>query len=101
MKPASEKETRFDWPLCHEAEDYILTQLDAFQQRNPMASDLAERMRMETGTLFLDWVDHLVLAPAEQDKLHQVGYREDGAVATEPGYVGWWHPEAMLPRVLV
>jgi hypothetical protein len=101
MTTASDKETRFDWPLCYEAEDYVLAQLDAFLQRNPSAAELAERMRTETGTLLLDWVDHLVLSPAEQDTLRKLGYREETTLPTAPGFFCWGHPEAMLPRVLI
>src|SRR5262245_4092647 len=57
----SSKETRFDWPLCHDAENFILNGLEAFTKRNSFARRLEERMRSETGTLLLDWVDHVVV----------------------------------------
>ena len=95
------KEKRFDWPLCYEAENYILSQLDACQQHNPWVAQFAERLSSETGTLLLAWVDHLVLSLAETTRLREVGYTEDHAVTAGPGQTAWWHAEAMLPRVLL
>jgi len=39
--PAAVKEKRFDWPLCYEAEKFILNQIQAFLARNTFASTLA------------------------------------------------------------
>jgi hypothetical protein len=43
--------------------------------------------------LLLDWVDHLVVSPEHESKLRELGYTGDE--------FGLWHPEAMLPRVLL
>ena len=95
------REKRFDWPLCYEAEALLLKQLDAFTARNDFARRLAQRMRDESGTLLLDWVDHLVLPVEVFPALREAGYvdepRGEGPAHQRP----LWHPEAMLPRVLV
>src|SRR5262245_29581108 len=101
MNTSVDSEKRFDWPLCHEAESYLLGQLDAFIQRNRFAGQLAERMRDETGTLLLDWVDHVILAPAEIPALQKVGYVVEKLVEVPAGFQAWWHPEAMVPRILI
>ena len=96
-KNRRQSEKRFDWPLCYEAENYILGKIESFLERNSFARALADRMVRETGTLFLDWIDHLVLPPDES--LSALGYREEsGAPSTQTVL---WHPEAMLPRVIL
>lgn len=95
------REKRFDWPLCHDAEALVLRQLDAFTARNAFARGLAERMRNESGTLLLDWVDHLVLPAEIYPSLRDVGYVEDPRGEGPAHQRPLWHPEAMLPRLLV
>jgi len=100
-KPAVAKENRFDWPLCYAAENLVLAQLEAFLRRNPFARQLSERMRNETGTLLIDWVDYLVVAPAAEGQLREAGYTDDPLEETPGRQNALWHPLAMLPRVLV
>src|SRR5258706_11177665 len=97
-KERSQNEKRCDWLLCYDAENYILEKIDAFTAGNSFARFLAERMAQETGTLLLDWVDHIMVSPVERPVLDQVGYKVENANETP---VVLWHPEAMLPRVLV
>ena len=95
------REKRFDWPLCYEAEALLLKQLDAFTERNDFARRLAQRMRDEAGTLLLDWVDHLVLPAELFPALREAGYVDDPRGEGPAHQRPLWHPEAMLPRVLV
>jgi len=99
--PDLAREKRFDWPLCYDAEYYILARLEAFTERNSFARRLAERMRNETGTLLLDWVDYLVVPRAEERRLREIGFTEDPLAETPAHLKALWHPEAMLPRILV
>ena len=94
-------ENQFDWPLCYEAENFLLERIDAFLNENSFARILSERMMNETGTLFLDWVDHLVLPSADEAKLRETGFLEDPLGENWQNLKALWHPEAMLPRVLV
>lgn len=71
-----------------------------FLLRNSWARRLAERMRDETGTDFFEWVDHLVLAPEHAEALRAAGFEEERVVAP-PGATVFWHPRAMMPRVLL
>ncbi|CAN5392492.1 hypothetical protein BH20VER3_BH20VER3_24280 [soil metagenome] len=73
----AEAENQFNWPLCYEAENLLLERIDAFLAQNSFARILSERMRAETGTLFLDWVDHLVVSPDDEMAFREVGFTED------------------------
>jgi hypothetical protein len=101
MNATTSRENRFDWPLCYEAENYILGQLDAFLLRNSFARRLAERMRTETGTLLIDWVDHIIVPQSEAGNLREAGFVSDPLGECPAHLHAFWHPEALLPRVLV
>ncbi|MCI0745615.1 MAG: hypothetical protein L0Y58_09445 [Verrucomicrobia subdivision 3 bacterium] len=98
---ATEREKRFDWPLCYDAEERILGCLETFISQFSFAAGLAARMRDATGTLFIDWVDHWVMSPTVESELSRVGYRHEHGVETMAGQRAFWHPEAMLPRVVL
>src|SRR5205823_5155775 len=90
----------FDWPLAYEAEELIGGWIEAFLLRNTFARKLAERMRDETGTDFFEWVDHLVMPSGQADALRAAGFVEERVEARE-GTTVFWHPRAMMPRVLL
>lgn len=94
------REKRFEWPLCYDAENFVLGQIQAFLDRNAFARTLAARMPSETGTLVLDWVDHLVVPARLEAKLRELGFTGDPLGETGASQKTFWHPEAMLPRVL-
>jgi hypothetical protein len=97
----TQAEQRYDWPLCYEAENLVLSRIDAFLARNSFAQKLAERMLKETGTLMLDWVDYLVVPAAEQKSWRDLGFVDDPSGEAPSGQRALWHPEAMLPPVLL
>jgi hypothetical protein len=97
----TQAEKKFDWPLCYDAENLLLERIDAFLARNTFAKRLSDRMLTGTGTLLLDWVDHLVLSGADEAKLRAVGFVPDPTGETAGGERAFWHPEAMLPRALL
>ncbi|HEY2615452.1 MAG TPA: hypothetical protein VGI42_07055, partial [Chthoniobacterales bacterium] len=76
-KQQANAENQFNWPLCYEAENLLLERIDAFLAQNSFAQILSERMRDETGTLFLDWVDHLVVSPNDEAAFCEAGFTED------------------------
>jgi hypothetical protein len=98
----AERERRFDWPLCYEAEELALNQIQAFCARNSAAARISERMRSETGTLIIDWVDHMVAPGDLEPVLLKAGFVQD-PLGESPvsGQIVFWHPEAMLPRLIV
>src|SRR6267143_3741146 len=93
ISPPTPKEKRFDWPLCYEAEDFVLDRIRAFLVRNAFAAKLSERMRSETGTLLIDWVDYLVLSADAEPALRKAGFTEDPLDETPVGsQKTFWHP---------
>ena len=101
MKIDATREKRFDWPLCYDAENYVLGRLEKFTEVNQFAHGLADRMSAETGTLLIDWVDYLVVPATEQKRLQELGFVLDTEAETPAHLIAFWHPEAMLPRVLI
>lgn len=99
MNPLQEQ--RFDWPVCHEAEGFLLEAIAGFTARNRFARELEHRLRDETGTLLIDWVDFITLDGRATAKLHARGFQPDPLAETSPGQEAWFHPEAMLPRVIL
>lgn len=95
------REKRFDWPLCYEAEALLLRYIEAFVSRFSFAAGLVSMMRDATGTLLIDWVDHLVMSPIVERELRAIGCQPEHGVETPAGQRSFWHPEAMLPRVLL
>jgi len=93
------RENRFDWPVCYETERVLLDRVDAFLARNRFAKQLAERLRSESGTLLLDWVDYFVLPARDEGALRETGFREDRMAERAADELALYHPEAMLPRV--
>src|SRR5256885_8628141 len=94
-------ENQFNWPLCYEAENFLLERISAFLEQNSFARILSERMRDETGTMFIDWVDHLVLPASDEATLGEAGFTHDPLGENASGLKALWHPEAILPRVLL
>ena len=69
----------FQWQRQPKAEQFVRGIVDDFLARVPTAAELARRMKEETGTRFVDWVDHLLL-PDTQDirrQLEETGYAID------------------------
>ena len=91
----------FDWPLAYDGEALLRQRLETFFVQNSFARQLAARMHDETGTDFFEWVDHLVLSPADQAALVKAGFVPDRKAKTPGGEVVLEHPRASLPRVLL
>jgi hypothetical protein len=98
--PAPVPASAFDWPLCHDAERAVGALIAAFLEKHAWAAALAARMRDEAGNDFFEWVDHVVVAPAQAEALRAAGFVEEN-VDAPAGVIVLWHPRAMLPRVLV
>ncbi|HYE19379.1 MAG TPA: hypothetical protein VEA69_13095 [Tepidisphaeraceae bacterium] len=64
------------WERQPAAEQLVRELVDDFLARCPEAATLARRMRDETGTRFVDWVDHICVPDSAgiQDRLPLVGY---------------------------
>ncbi|HEY2574533.1 MAG TPA: hypothetical protein VGH65_10695, partial [Verrucomicrobiaceae bacterium] len=100
--PVTESERRFDWPVCYEAENFILGQLDEFVARNSFAKDLSGRLAAETGTLLLDWTDSVTIPFTHEAELRRLGFVPDhrgDPPATRQKVL--YHPDSVLPCVIV
>jgi len=93
-------ETPFDWPLAYQAENLVRNFISGFLGKNSAAQSLAMEMSEKTGTDFLEWVDHLTLAPEHESELRDAGFINE-PVRAQTGQKVFYHPRAMLPRVLV
>src|SRR5262249_51029403 len=91
----------FDWPLAFEAEKMLRGHMDAFLAVNHFARRLSERMQIETGTDFFEWIDHLILAPENEKALHATGFVIGENAETPQGEIMLHHPRATLPRVVL
>ena len=90
----------FDWPLAYQAESLVRDFISAFQAKNSSAQSLANRMSEETGTDFLEWVDHFTLTPEHELELRDAGFVNE-PVQAEGGQKVFFHPRAMLPRIVL
>jgi hypothetical protein len=92
----------FDWKRWPETEAIVNEWIAAALEGNAFAANLAARMRDETNTRFVDWVDHLVVSdrPGLLRRLSALGY----ARQAEPYAVGvpvYGHAGGVFPRVAV
>ncbi|MBI4657382.1 MAG: hypothetical protein HY735_00810 [Verrucomicrobia bacterium] len=79
----------------------MLRHIEDFLTRNAFALELSERMRAETGTLLIDWVDHFVLPADAEQPLRAAGFSSDPLNETPSAIQkALWHPEALLPRMV-
>ena len=91
----------FDWPLAHEAEQFLRERVALFLKRNSFARQLADRMRDETGTDLFECTDHLVLSPSEEKALREAGFVPDPQAEAPTGDTVYEYPRTTLPRVIL
>jgi hypothetical protein len=90
----------FDWKRYPEAEAFVAARIESALAGNAFAAELARRMKAETSTRFVDWVDHLVLSdrPGLAGELGDYGFVREA----EPYAVGapvFGHVGGMFPRL--
>src|SRR6516225_6102252 len=83
---------QFDWPLANKAEEFLRGHIASFLEANSFGRDLAERMRVDTGTDLLEWSDHLVLSPDEETALLGTGFVREAGTETPHGETVYAHP---------
>jgi hypothetical protein len=86
----------FDWQPQPAAASVAIELVDRCIQANPQIATLAVRMRDETGTRLLDWVDWIEVTdePELADALAKAGYLADANDAT-----AWRHPLGIFPAI--
>ena len=100
LETSTDSNSAFDWPLAYEAEAVLRRLIGSFLNCNQFAKEVSKRMREETGTDFYDWVDYLTADTSAIDELLRVGFVLEQVDAL-PGCAVYYHPRAMMPRVIV
>ncbi|MDH3719770.1 MAG: hypothetical protein OES79_16740 [Planctomycetota bacterium] len=92
-------ESRFQWAPQPEAAALVQRLLDEFLRSNDWAARFAERLREETGTRLIDWVDHLAVPDNEDLKaeLFQLGFQSLVSDDTSQ----WRQPEGLFPVIVL
>jgi len=82
------------WECQPRAWQLLLREVDRLCAANPYAGRLRERLRDETGTRLVDWLDYICLAPAEplRDELRSAGFEPSADGTT------YHHPGGLFPR---
>jgi hypothetical protein len=92
----------FDWQRFPHTEMFLDRLVAEALDGNAYARDLEHRMRAETSTRFVDWIDHLVLSKpsVSETELIDLGYALDTVVysSDSPVYV---HQGGLFPRLAV
>jgi hypothetical protein len=88
----------FDWPRCPEVARLVAKRVDEIVSEIRFASCFQQRMKDETGTRLIDWVDHICLPFNDPfaGKVEELGYartEHDGEQEV------WRHPGAMVPVI--
>ncbi len=94
-----QRNAEFDWHCYPDAASVVTELLRQFIDTIPMAANLASRMHDETGTRFVDWVDHLCL-PESHDAVNQLSQCGFEATAAD-GELIWKHIGGMFPAIRV
>ena len=80
--------------------------VNQFLARNAWAEKLADRMKHQTGTRFIDWIDHVVapentLSGGMTAALATGGYEKYKAAGAGKGLAGYHNQKGMFPPILV
>jgi hypothetical protein len=97
-KDGTEALTQFTWERQPEAERLVRELVEDFLRRSQEAANLAARMKTETGTRFVDWVDHISpeFDAAFEQRLIAAGYKRH----TEEHEYVWRQPQGVFPPIL-
>ncbi|MBX6313009.1 MAG: hypothetical protein IRY99_08860 [Isosphaeraceae bacterium] len=90
----------FDWKRYPDTERFLDEPIALALEGNAFAAELARRMKVETSTRFVDWVDHLVLTdrPDLARTLIDLGYRRE-AMTYAVGVPVYGHEGGIFPRI--
>lgn len=91
---------QFNWQPQPAAQRLVDELVGAFLDRCPAAAELAERMKTETGTRFIDWIDHVEAgeSPMLLAQLAETGFERQPQEHAEKCFA---HPGGIFPQVLV
>ena len=87
----------FHWKVQPEAAAFVGSRLQSYLARCSTARMLGDRLRDETGTRLIDWIDYFALAgsgPIER-QLADSGFRPEPAGTR----LAWHHPDGIFPKI--
>ena len=87
---------QFEWKPEPAAAAWVQQQLEASLKSNSWLREFGERLRAETGTRLMDWIDHIIVGQA--DGLAGAGF----ARGEDDSEIEWHeHPGGIFPKVVV
>ncbi len=91
-----------EWSRHPEAEAFLIKRLDLFVAEMPPLQAFSVQLYQRASGRLIDWLDHVVLADGEaiRGELAELGFEAEDAPA-DPGDAVYWHPGAILPRVVL
>src|SRR4051794_28075319 len=97
-KEATEALTQFTWERQPAAERLVRELVDELLHANSATAAFAARLKSETGTRFIDWIDHIIprFSPELEQRLIAAGYER---FTEEHEYV-WRQQKGMFPPVV-
>ncbi len=89
----------FGWSTQPEAAKLVRQLTQRCCDANPHIGELAARMRAETGTRLIDWLDHIGLPKGDDDaeRLHPTGFTQKA----EDGHSVWRHSGGLFPPIVI
>ena len=89
----------FQWTPQPKAAALIGCLVDELLAADPTAANLARRMREETGTRFIDWIDHIVIPQAHRamQDVSAAGFIQEQA---QDGTLHLVQPQGMFPPIV-
>ena len=87
--------SRFSWQAQPDPWRWLLEIVELACRENTTIQVLRSTMRSQTGTRFVDWIDHLVIASTRADdaELERLGFVSNGCGA-------WLHRAGLFPSVI-
>ncbi|GAC1334056.1 MAG: hypothetical protein NVSMB14_01060 [Isosphaeraceae bacterium] len=100
---AQTKPKTWDWKRWPETEAFVDELIAETLEGNEFAANLARRMTTETGTRFVDWVDHLVVArdAVKVKDLEALGYAREATVTHGSQNPVFHHEGGIFPRLAI
>jgi len=91
---------QFNWTPQPAAQRLVTEQVDAFLKRCPDAAQLAHRMKDQTGTRFIDWIDFITIPRSAdiRERLAETGFISQPQPQAEHCYI---HPGAIFPGIVL
>ena len=100
MTTGSDALKQFHWEPQPVAQQLVNEMIAAFLGALPAAKTLADRMKSETGTRFLDWIDYLAV-PADaglEARIKSAGFVADPTLGVANAFV---HPGGIFPTIIL